>query len=299
MKKVIPSLLLACVLFACKKNTAPNESPASESKIPVNFSLTNFLVSQEDMSANGRVQADPSLSGFKKIFYMAFKSDGSPYNYIVQDSTDINFGNISDSLFPGTYTVALGAWNRKGLYNSNITTNHSRLDSAAFNSFNAKPTGDFFYKKLQVTVSNGITSHNDVTLNRIVGLLKVELKDALPASDTSGAVSVSISGVPQTYLVNADIASYNYGNSSIDRTSQTTWEYYLFGSTNPLSLTIYWKDRLTGAPQSKTISNVVVSANKKTIVTGYLYGIPTNVAGSFVMKTNQTWSSDSTVISIN
>jgi hypothetical protein len=61
-----------------------------------------------------------------------------------------------------------------------------------------------------------------------------------------------------------------------------------------------WKDKVTGAFQSKTITNVTVTANKKTIITGYLYGVPTNVsAGDVIIRTNQSWSTDSTVISIN
>ena len=302
MKKIIPALLLACVLFACKKDTNSSESPespSSQSKVPVKFNLESFMVSQQDMSENGRVETDPSLSKFYKVFYMAFKSDGTPVSYIEQDSTNTNFGIISDSLLPGTYTVAIGAHNRLGNYATYITAKYSALASAEFYNLYARNTSDFFYKKSQVTVSAGNASLNDVTLNRIVGNLKVDLKDALPTSDPNGAVSVFVANIPESYMINPDTAAHYYESIPIDRTSQTTWEYNIFGSNKPLTITIGWKDKVTGAPQTKTISNVILTANKKTIVSGYLYGVPTNVAGSFITRTNQNWSTDSTVVSIN
>lgn len=302
MKKAISALLLACMLFACKKETNIDQStPASDSKVPVKFSVENFLISQHDISENGRVETDTSLSRFYKVFYMAFTSDGNTASYIEQDSTDNNFGVISDSLAPGTYTVVLGAWNRMNIYNSYITTNHSTLANAEFTAPLARPTGDFFYKKLQVTVSaNGNPAIIDLTLDRIVGYLKLDFKDALPASDPNGAVTVYINNIPQSYMINTDIATNNYELFQMDRNSQTTWEYYIFGSTAPISLQINWKDKNTGAPQSKTISNVIMTANKKTIVTGYLYGVPENVGGGdLFLRTNQDWSTDSTIISIN
>jgi hypothetical protein len=297
MKKTIPALLLACVLFACKKDTNSIESPASQSKVPVKFSLENFLVSQQDMSNNGRVETDPSLTGFYRLYYMAFASDGSTASYIEQDSTNTNFGIISDSLLPGTYTVVLGAWNRMNNVSApNITAKHDELASAEFTNLYARNAGDFFYKKLQITVSNGSPSNNDVTLNRLVGYLKVELKDALPGSDPFEALTVDIENVPQSYMINTDLATNNYSQYHMDRTSQTTWEYYNFGSSTPANLHLNWRDKTTNTWQSRSIQ-INFTANKKTIVSGYLHGVPS--AGSFTTKVSPNWSTDSTVVSIN
>jgi hypothetical protein len=87
---------------------------------------------------------------------------------------------------------------------------------------------------------------------------------------------------------------------NINRTSQITWEYYIPASSQNLTVTINWKDKTTGAPMSKIVPNIVMSANKKTIITGYLYGIPDNPGGSdYIVRYNSDWSSDSTVVNIN
>lgn len=302
MKKTIPALLLACVLFACKKDTNSDETPSSVSKVPVTFNIENFQVSQQDMSENGRVETDPTLSSFYKIFYMAFANDGTTASYIEQDSTNSKFGTISDSLLPGTYTIAVGAHNRTVPSSfTYITAKYASLSSAEFYNVWARNTADFFYKKVQVTVNaTGNQVVTDLSLNRIIGNLKVNLKDALPTSDPNGAITVNVLGVPQSYMINPDTVANRYSDVPMDRTSQTTWEYNIFGSNRPLTVMLSWRDKVTGAYQSKTITNVTVSPNKKTIITGYLYGVPTNVgAGDVFVRTNQNWSSDSTVISIN
>lgn len=292
---------MACVLFACKKDTNSEETPAAVSKVPVTFNIENFQVSQQDMSENGRVETDPTLSNFGKVFYMAFASDGSKASYIEQDSTNSKFGTISDSLLPGTYTIAVGAHNRTAPTSfSYITAKYASLSSAEFYNVYARTTADFFYKKVQVTVNATGNAITDLSLNRIIGNLKVNLKDALPSSDPYGAITVTIFGAPQSYMINPDTVANRYSDVPMDRTSQTTWEYNVFGSNRPLTVMLSWRDKVTGAFQSKTITNVTVSPNKKTIITGYLYGVPTNVgAGDVFVRTNQSWSTDSTVININ
>ncbi|HEY8895391.1 MAG TPA: hypothetical protein VIM79_11275 [Niastella sp.] len=301
MKKIIPALLLASVLFACKKDTNSDETPSAVSKVPVTFNIENFQVSQQDMSENGRVETDPTLAKFYKVFYMAFASDGKTASYIEQDSTNSRFGTISDSLLPGTYTVAVGAHNRTVPSSfTYITAKYASLASAEFYNVWARNTADFFYKKVQVTVNASGNQITDLSLNRIIGNLKVDLKDALPTSDPNGAITVNVLGVPQSYMINPDTVANRYSDVPMDRTSQTTWEYNIFGSNRPLTVMLSWRDKVTGAFQSKTITNVTVAPNKKTIISGYLYGVPTNVsAGDVFVRTNQNWSTDSTVISIN
>jgi hypothetical protein len=307
MKKTIPALLLACVLFACKKGTNSDDSaPSSDAKVPVKFSVENFLVSQQDMSENGRVETDTSLSGFFRLSYLAFASNGNKATYYYMDSTVNNFGVISDSLAPGTYTIAIGAHKRLGLRDTYVdagfSSTQNKLSTAQFYSLLGWNTGDFFYKKLQVTVSAyGNPGIIDVSLNRIIGNLKIELKDVLPASDPNEAVTVEIFGVPQSYMINADTTDNLYPYFiPINRTSRTTWEYNIFGSNKPITVKIGWKDKITGAAQSKTFSNVQVNANKKTMISGYLYGVPQNVGGGdLYIRTNKDWSTDSTFINFN
>lgn len=300
MKKVITALLLACVLFACKKetNSDSNESPSSDAKVPVKFSIQNFMVLQQDMSANGRVQGTPPIH---QIYYYAYKNDGSLASSLNQASGVTNFGVISDSLAPGTYTIVVAA-SEKGLSYSFGNSTAGLQDALLYRGLSwGDAWGDFFFKKFQVTVSeSGNPPTMDVSLDRKVGLLQADLRDALPASDPNGAITVTVKYPAPSFKFDTEQAYTSSQEQTITRKDQTTWEYYLLGSSQALTVTINWKDKTTGAPMSKTIPNIVVSANKKTIIKGYLYGTPDNLGGSdYVVRYNSDWSSDSTIVNIN
>jgi hypothetical protein len=296
MKKTIPALLLACVLFACKKDTNSVESPASDAKKPVTFSVQNFLVTQQDMSANGRVETLPQIAN---IYYYAYRSDGKNASTKQQSYGTPNFGVITDSLAPGTYTIVLAASSKSLNY---FYTMNVDLPYAYLTEGTTANMGDFFWKKFQITISdNGNPPTMDVSLNRIVGLLQANLKDALPASDPNGAaINVTVK-YPVSAIEFATEAPFHiHSEENIARINQTTWEYYILGTSQALTVTINWKDKTTGAAMSKTIPNLVVSANKKTIINGYLYGVPDNLGGSdYIVRYNSDWSTDSTVVNIN
>ena len=296
MKKIVPALLLASVLFACKKDSNPVDSPSSDSKKPVTFSVQNFLVSQQDMSANGRVEALPQIAN---VYYYAYKSDGSKASTKAQSSGTANFGVITDSLAPGTYTIVLAASSISLDY---FYTMNVGLKDAFLSQGTTANMGDFFFKKFQVTISDsGNPPTMDVSLNRVVGLLQANLKDALPASDPNGAaINVTVK-YPASAIEFATEAPFHiHSEENINRINQTTWEYYILGSSQALTVTINWKDKTTGASMSKTIPNIVISPNKKTIINGYLYGVPDNLGGSdYIVRYNSDWSTDSTVVNIN
>ncbi|WP_205513034.1 FimB/Mfa2 family fimbrial subunit [Longitalea arenae] len=310
MKKTIPALLLACVLFACKKEkNAESNEPASDTKVPVKFSVQNLLLSQEDMSENGRVQTDTSLKRFSNIYYMAYKVNSNYENtnvsYISQDTVNnkSNFGVISDSLAPGTYTISLAATTEK-------LTVFGQGQWIYAQSYLGAKTGDeyrmgeFFHKMTTVTISAGDNpSAIEVPLERKVGLVKLDFKDALPASDPNGQVDFYVTNVCRSFTISNEQGTQPHISYrlTLRRTSQTTWEDFLVSQSGyTVNINLNWKDKVTGAPMSKTFTNVTIAPNKKTIISGYLYGAPLNPGGGdYSLKLNQTWSSDSTVLSIN
>lgn len=317
MKKTIPTLLLACVLFACKKekNADSIESPSSDAKVPVKFSVQNFQLSQEDMSVNGRVQTDTSFKRFSNVYYMAYKWMVNPVNnqyenvnvsYIFQDTVNnkSNFGVISDSLAPGTYTISLAATTEKlSVFGQGQWIYAQSYIGAKSND--GYRMGEFFHKWTTVTINAGDNPPTvDVSLERKVGLIKLDFKDALPSSDPNGQVDFYVTRVSRGFTI-ADEKGTNpeYSNRlTLRRTSQTTWEDFLtvYPASNIVDIYLNWKDKVTGAPMSKIFTNVTVTPNKKTIISGYLYGAPLNPGGgNYILKLNQTWSSDSTVLSIN
>lgn len=315
MKRVLFIPLLASLLFACKKdavNTDPtgNVTP-DQTKRAVRFSVADFIKQEENMRSAAKKAPGSSLTAredsarLSDIYYIAYTSSGTKVHFFHQDTTTNpgNFGTISDSLAPGSYTIVLIA-SEKPLYTEPISSNSQISDHSFGPSFIGgiaiDPLGDLFFKKIQVDISaTGNPTDLEVSLNRIVGKLEVNVLDALPASNPNGFVRVVVTPLSiafriadETVRAPEDIWVW-YGT----RHDQHHFADYLFGTTNEFNVIIEYKDKITGDSLVKTIEHVTCNTNKKTIITGYLYGTPNKPGGpDYQIRLNQAWDSDSTVI---
>jgi hypothetical protein len=308
MKRLLPALLSLCFFYACKKDATTTPTSSQDAKKLVNFSVADFIIQQENLRVgNGRVAADSSLAKISDIYYLLYKSDSTKLKFIHQDSATnkSNFGTISDSLAPGNYFVAMIASTRP------IDTFHLKQSRMMWDyisaRYNQNPVpyklGDIFFKKVPVVISATENPTNlELSLNRIVGQLKVELLDALPESHPNGYIRLELNPIPLTFdiageAVNQFAPTGQYFTTT--RVNQTTFEEYVLGSTqHPFYLYMNYKDKNTGAWISKTFENIKINVNKKTIIRGYLYGTAINPgSGDFQVKINDTYS-DSTIITI-
>lgn len=316
MKRVLFIPLLASLLFACSKETVNNTTPTgheptNQAKKPFRVSVADFIKQEEDMRSARKKDASSSLtaredsSRISDIYYIAYNSSGTRVNFIHQDTTTApgNFGTISDSLAPGSYTIVLIA-SEKPLYTDPILSN-SNISAHSFGpsfigGLGIDPLGDLFLKKIPVEISaTGNPTDLEVSLNRIVGKLEVNILDALPASNANGFVRVQVTPLSVAYYIaNGSLSTPEslwlwYGT----RKDQHHFADYLFGSANEFNVIIEYQDKNTGETLSKTIEHVTCSTNKKTIITGYLYGTPANPGGpDYQIRLNQAWDSDSTII---
>ncbi|WP_205514169.1 FimB/Mfa2 family fimbrial subunit [Longitalea arenae] len=299
MKKLVPALLLASVLFACKKNTSTGEIPTNpENRYPVSFSVTNFLVETQSM----RVATDASLSKITDVYYFAYGSDNLLKSSIHQDTANnkTGFGIIKDSLPAGTYTIVLYASNGPVARNGGANLNWADLGPQQINQTTVGSMPDVFFKKFIDTVTDAPSVNpQDVSLNRITGLLRVELYDALPASHPNGEVKLYVAPINGNYSFSSLGTTMGSKDVYGIRRNQTTFEEYLFGSPYTMWVHILYKDKVTGQSKSKTFeNNIKVETNKKTIIKGYLYGAPDTTQGDFHLKVNTSFT-DSTVINLN
>lgn len=303
MKKIMPALLLATVLFACKKNTSSDEGQSSdEPKYPVSFSISDFIVTTQNM----RVATDPSLTKITNIYYYSFGSDNLRRSYITQDTTTkTGFGIIKDTLPAGTYTIVICATTAPVTIGggTNLTTSviFGDLDPANGQLY---PIPEIFYKKIQVTIAPSGNAQQDVSLNRITGKISVQAYDALPATDPKGEVALFLSTVKRHFNFNTETLGSETARFDAwgTRLSQTTLEANVLGSGDITQsyfwIHIFYKDKTTGASKDKYFPDITLPANKRIDIKGYLYGVPDTTQGNYNIKVNSYYT-DSTSYSLN
>ncbi|MBO9200786.1 MULTISPECIES: hypothetical protein [Niastella] len=302
MKKIILALFLASSLFACKKSTSTDDSSAAtETKYPVSFSISNFLIETKNM----RVETDSTLAAITDVYYYAYGSDGLLKNSIhqVRAQTSAGFGVIDDSLKSDTYTIVVYASSGPVGKNLGGVLNVAALGPQDLVNSEAASFPDVFFKKISVTVNssgNPVPQPQQIALNRITGLLRVELYNALPDTDPNGAVTVKLNNIPVWFYVknetidNRNPPVFTYAK----RLNQTTFEAYVIGSTTvPITTSIMYINQ-TGTTQTKTFNNLIIEANKKTTIKGNLSDLANPTAGDYLISVNPIWS-DSTVINLN
>lgn len=296
MKKIIPALLLASVLFACNKSSSTNDAPETTTpKYPISFSVSNFL----KQAQNIRVATDSSLK-ITDIYYFAYGSDGLLKSSIHQDLNTPGFGVITDSLPASSYNFVVYAATGPVAKNGGESFASAILGPQDLGNGVVGPLPDVFFKKIQETVSSSettVTQSQQVPLNRITGLVDVELSNALPASASNGTITVDLSKVQNAFYFSTEQGSTQLASTQTTRINQTTFQGYVIGSNSPISVQVHYTDS-TGAAQTRSFDNLTITANNKTTITGSLSGLPNATTGDYQIKIDPSWS-DSTSFSLN
>lgn len=301
MKKTLLVLSFSFLLFSCSKNSSVSEPTpqAGTVKQPLSLSITDFIQHHENLR-------DENPVNLSDVYYVVYSSGGTKLNYIHQDTVNqkATFGTIQDSLAPGVYTVALFA-SEKPLYAEHLqnTSNiSSHTVAPQLTGMGVLPPGQIFYKKFQVEVkASDNPASLEISLDRIVGKLQIEIYDALPENTANGSLSMQVHPLAPFFSVSESkaLAPDDIWQYLGTRTSQTTFEDYFIGSDHEFTVTINYRDKNTGESLVKTIEHVKCIANQKTIIRGNIYSNPANPGGpGLQLRLNQDWSADSTVIDL-
>lgn len=265
---------LCVVAVACNKSsTAPHESDkpdkttstsATVRKYPVRFNMADVDVS------DGRIanREMPVRNYLHYLFYRAYDSTGRLASEIVQDSVVAyvgpEFGVINDSLPAGDYTiVVIGAQ-----FNSLELNNDTLLST--FQLFTRHE--DVCLKKFNITVSEQDSVVAPIKLERITGVLEINLKDTLHPE-----VKMEKVYVDSTYL-HMQIATGELQSSITDffpSWGSLAYPYsfsigYL-GSNTSHTVTIVGCDINEQPIVQKVVTGVYIYPNRKTILTGKLF----------------------------
>lgn len=304
-------ILLAAVVIgllsvaACSKSTnnpGPNQpDPPDQPQQPeqpiirTKYGIT-FKFSSIDVQTNGRVAYKEMLPSayLKYVFYGAYDSTGTLVSKKELDKVNRSYNGgfdaVSDSLKPGKYTVILGGSN-----GTILEENTSSL--LRFLQFSSKHSEDVFYKKMQVNVSATDSVYMGVRLNRITSLLEVKLTDTLPGFISQ--VSVAIDNQPTIFNVATETFTKadsvkNVADYIQSQNPLLTILLRCFASDNKHTVTITAYGNDGKAVFQKTITNVTVSGNNTTQLTGTLSGAPVGLK-PFVITLDPDYNETTTI----
>ena len=294
-KSLFAALALSALLFACSKEKTTQDKPApSGKKVPINVSITDFVKKVEQLpSPLGRksnLSAKDSVlsTEISDIYFFVFESHNQVVDFIHQRSTDDNFGIIADSLPEGNYRVGLVAsTDSLTIIGGSVFTNQPDETMAP------TPFPDVFYKGADITVSAGGNNIYDLSLERIVGFLEVNIGDA-PAISADSSVKVSLR-FENSYFTPIYGDSYSGAfliPMNIPRRSQQVFNAFVMSTYADVFVDIIYPDRTTGALLTKTINYVGIDKNAKTILSGNLYSappVPEKFSNGFNVSINKIW----------
>jgi len=271
-------LFVIASLISCKKDHKPTTTNINNNTFyKVNFDLSGATSNTAANAANSRLK----LSGIyedtvRHLYYKVYNSSKKVVSEITQSSNFTSYGHIRDSLQAGNYTVAMG------------------MGQLFMSDTDLLITGDVFFKKFPLTVSNSPVS-STVVLPRIVARLDVNIEDAVPASATN--IAVTINDFKWSYSIwdetpkGSRVETFNFPLTTADvGIKNKKLSIININTVSPFSVTI----KATGPNNysaTKTVSNIICTPNTKTTLTGKLFDVG-SYPNSFTIKFNEAFGTD-------
>ncbi|MEO6631643.1 MAG: FimB/Mfa2 family fimbrial subunit [Mucilaginibacter sp.] len=299
-RSLLYSIVVVLFLFSCKKEHSKPKTNPDGKAYPINLNLSGFGETVTN-AVNGTVRTNGlqthsgTITDYLKIlYYYVCDTNGKIVHFITQDSTSANFGQISDNLPSGTYTVIILA-GQTGLSTHTIDiVGNEQLDDN-YISYNGQ-WKDTFFNKFQLVVS-GAPINQNITASRLVGQLEVNITDAIPATAEKMEITITpedydfkfgpaLPSNPKPVVITTTIpaaakgtTNYKVNNIVLNTTSSFTVKIVCYGpSLSTLGTAL--------------VTNVQCEKNRRTILSGKLFGSQND----FNVTLNTTW--DPTVITI-
>jgi hypothetical protein len=260
-----------------------------------------------------------------------YHEDGKEYNiYIpgieVGATTADPFNVITDSLAAGTYTIVVTGSNKDIGINNDDTGNGydftfynpllppseyglpARAAVYVDEGVDAIPQSQqIYFAKLQITVGNQ-NSTQSICINRIVGQLEVDLEGAIPSN--VAWIGVAREGEYEGYSFYNEVPfedtflqdqpsgwDSDMGKITASDRAKTTYktDRFVMNTVTPISVRLFALDANFNIILQKTIANVRIYKNKRTILSGKLFSTDP-ATQQFTINANQAWAPDAPVI---
>lgn len=335
-KLLIITAIIPLLICSCKKDQAITgvENHTDLKKYEVKFNISDFEQSVESMATkkssaimNSTRQVASLDSSISLLYYIAYNSAGQEVSRRKQLANGITskylydgtaspepyeeyagtfpFGNITDSLAAGTYTIVFAG----AQTNFSINSRFEGLSGAQYLPFNDayfnydrgldswSRASDSFFKKCTITVAEANTE-KEVKLDRVVGKVEITILDAIPSNadhfsflfinenegfkfSTESGVGLTDDSELEEYLL-TDIAPSEIGQRNYH------FNKYIINTSSPLDVIINCYDASNVLIASKTVENVQCFKNKRTLLKGNLF-TTSSPSSSFTVAVNDEW----------
>ena len=304
MKKAVLYVASAAIfLFSCKKDNSGSNEKTTQKLYQVNLNLSGFTETisnstKSKLQVNG-LKTDAVTDYLKILYYYVFDSNGVMLHSIIQDSTSANFGNISDNLPSGTYTVAIAA-GQSGLAVPARSVTGQTINIREEYLYYSGIWKDTFFNKFQLTVS-GANVGQSITGNRIAGQLEVNIEDAIPATASKMQISITGQGTGYSFftetLINVNttmVVSTKIPNTVIGTTNYKLNNIVL-NTYAPFNVKIICYDAASKVLGAAVVADVTCEKNRRTILSGKLFGS----SDTFTVTLNSTWDPTPIVVPLS
>lgn len=287
MKPVVYlTLFTLCLLCGCRKeNSVASDQPV----YPVKFNVLS--ITQQQMGSRATVLSEGEAeSPIHYLYYLIYGSDSKFVKKIEQTDDVDSFGTIADSEPAGNYTVIMiGSKNALQITPGSATTGVFKCSAV---------DDDVFFLKTPVTIdSQGLTK--DITLNRVVCYLQAQIEDEIPANVARVELSVrtdastfsfgteKVRAEPSTDLTTSKTVAKSMVTDE-DR-QNVTLGMTILNDAVPMKVMIAFFDSSNTIIKLVTSDDVPFERNKRTILSGKLFTMPT---AGFTVTVNSEWNTD-------
>lgn len=281
--------LMGIMAASCSNESVDIVENAQEEVVvaPVTVQVKDFRMSQEDFPSSTRATAVDSYNGVQVLTLGFYKRDGTETYKETHTKGSMpegdTFGEFSTSLPIGSYTMVVLGY---VLYDDDELT----LTSPTQAEYTGGCPRETFAATQAVNITNTGSVELTATLNRIISCLQVISTDGKTANINKVRMTFSAGGKgfsPTTGLATVNIGSVStVGVSAAEgATSTSTGFVFLATDEQTMNVTIETLDSEGNPIYTKTVENVPLKRNRKTKLTGAIYGASA-AAGSFEVNTS-------------
>lgn len=295
MKKFLPILAIALVLFGCEKSDE-KKTDTEVQKYDVSFNVTDFSQTVVPLGNKRTSAVGDTLKNYAtNLYYKLYDESGTILKSTEQLSSATGFGTITDKLAPGDYTAFFVATT------GNLAFSGTQFTTSLYYPSTTTYWNDTYTKTIAFTVSTSAVTQA-IRLSRIVGAIEVNLEDVIP--NTISKITVAyVKESPKLQLTAAGDGIFGTLTKDFNLTSadyNVKNKKYLMHIGNiyglASSVVIRAYDFNNAIVAEKTVTNVICYQNKKTVLTGTLFPTPTNQNIGFTVSVDPTWGTSTTPI---
>ncbi|MBQ8050767.1 MAG: FimB/Mfa2 family fimbrial subunit [Bacteroidaceae bacterium] len=279
MKRIAISFaaIAALLLTACHND----EAQPAEGMGTINFQVINYeQISLDEVTR----AAATSLAHLEMAIYDATSHE--LIDSVKTTSSDANYGSFSATLPFGEYTVVfLGFDGSKA----------SHLKNFNQIGFADNYVPNFFYKKLDLTVSEKSSGNQNISLARKVAAFSIKSEGYIPSNLSTMTIVARGGGfifnaeTGQASAVAQKTSTYNVASYAGKESIGINVYTFLPSEETTMNFTVTATDSNGEVIVSKEFADVPMKINQRTIYTGSLFGDGTSTNGFDLSLENDAW----------